>query len=101
MHVPCCLHVAQYVVLQLGNRLQRVSHCLVLLNIADYLCRLCALGKVDEVGLLDNGGDTIFDKGEIRQVDTYARKVSNCPRRPGVTRGCSVPKKGMHGGFAA
>jgi hypothetical protein len=57
------LHIAKNVVLQLGHRLQRIPHSLVLLNVTDHLCRLRTLGEVDEGCLLDDGGDAILDKG--------------------------------------
>lgn len=68
VHVAGSLHVAQDVVLQLRHRLQRVGDVLVLLDVADHLGRLCTLGKVDEVGLLDNRRDAVLDEGKIRQV---------------------------------
>lgn len=63
MHIPRRLHITQDILLQLRHRLERVGHVLVLLDVADYLCRLGALGEVDKGGLLDDGGDTIFDEG--------------------------------------
>lgn len=72
MHVSRGLHIAQDVVLQLGNWLQRVAHVLVLLDVADDFGRLCPLGKVNQVRLLNDGGDTVLDKCKIGQVNTWA-----------------------------
>jgi len=47
MHIPCCLHVAQYVILQLWYRLQGVRHILVLLDITYNFCRLGTFGEVN------------------------------------------------------
>ena len=69
VHVTGRGHVAQDVVLELGHGLKRVGYILVLLDVANHLGRLGPLGKVDEVGLLDDGGNAILDEGEIRQVD--------------------------------
>ena len=72
VHITCRLHVAQDIVLELRDRLQRVTDVLVLLDVANHLGRLGPLGEVDEIGLLDDGGDTVLDEGEIGQVDTYS-----------------------------
>ena len=53
MHIACRLHICQNVVLQIGHRLQWVWHVLVLLNVANDLGCLCALGEVDQVRFLD------------------------------------------------
>lgn len=70
MYVSGGLHVAQYVILQIPNGLQRVRHVLVLLDFSDNIRSLCSFGKVDEVGTFDDRGYTIFDEGQVRQVDT-------------------------------
>lgn len=70
MHVTRRIHVGQYVVLQFRNRLQRIWHVLILLDVADHLCSLRTLGEVDEVGLLDQRGNTILNERQISEVDT-------------------------------
>lgn len=65
MHISRSLHVAKDVVLQLGHRLQGVSHILVLLDVTNHLCRLCPLGEVDQVSLLDDGGYAILNEGKV------------------------------------
>lgn len=62
MHVASRLHVSQDVVLQLWNRLQRIRDVLVLLNISDDFGRLRTLSEVDQIGLLNDRRDTIFDE---------------------------------------
>jgi hypothetical protein len=42
---------------------------LILLDIADDLCGFGALGKVDEGGLFDDRGYTVFDERKIGQID--------------------------------
>lgn len=71
VHVARLLHVAQDVLLQLRHRLKRVRHVLVLLNVTDHFGRFGALGEVDEVRLLDDGRDAIFDESQVGQVDAY------------------------------
>jgi len=70
MHIACCLHVREDVLLKLRDRLQWIGHVLVLLNIANDLCSLAALGEIDEVGLLDDSWDTILNESKIGQVNT-------------------------------
>jgi len=68
--VTGCLHVAQNVILQIPDRLQRVRHVLVLLHVADDIRSLGPFGEVDQIGLLDHRGDTVFNEGQIGQIDT-------------------------------
>lgn len=53
MHVPRRLHVAEDVILQIRHRFQGVGNVLVLLDVADDLGGLGALGEVDELGVFD------------------------------------------------
>ena len=69
VHVARRLHVGEDVFLQLGDRLQRVGDRLTLLDVADDVCGLGAFGEVDEIGGFDGAGDSIFDEGEIGEVD--------------------------------
>lgn len=69
VNIASRLHIGKDVILQLGHGLKWVRYVLVLLNVADHFCRLCSLGKVDQVRLLDQRRDAIFDKGQISQVD--------------------------------
>jgi hypothetical protein len=64
------LHVRQNVVLQIRYRLQWVRHVLILLNVADHLSCLCTLGKVDQICLLDQGRDTVFNECQISKINT-------------------------------
>lgn len=70
MHITRCLHVGENVLLKLWDRLQWIWHILVLLNVADDLCSLAALGEIDEVGLLDNSWNTVLDESQVGQVNT-------------------------------
>lgn len=101
MDISCSLHVAQDVVLQLGHRLQGITHILVLLDVTNHLCCLCPLGKVDQVGLLDDGGYAIFNKCEIGQVHTCKSRSVLCLFFLLARRGWLIPKKGTQGGLAA
>ena len=95
VHIACGLHIRQNVVLQIGYRLQWVRHVLILLNVADHLGRLCALGKVDQICLLDQRRDTVLDECKISKVNT-------CTSQPcsDATFSAHLPKKGIQGGFA-
>lgn len=69
MDVAGCLHVVEDVLLQLHDGLQVVGHVLVLLDVADDLGCFGVLGEVDGGGFLDDGGDAVFDEGEVGEVD--------------------------------
>lgn len=75
MHISRRLHITQNVVLQLGYWLQGVTHILVLLDITNHLSGLRSLGEVDEISLLDDGGDAVFDEGQIGQIYTCGELV--------------------------
>jgi hypothetical protein len=47
MHIPGCLHIAQYILLELWYGLQGVRHILVLLDITNNFSRLGTFGEVD------------------------------------------------------
>jgi hypothetical protein len=69
MHITGLSHIAEDIFLQIGDRVERVGHVLILLDVADDFGRLGALGKVDEVGVLDNRRDSVFDEGEVGEID--------------------------------
>ena len=98
MNIASSLHVGQDVVLQLRHRLQGVGYVLELLNVTDNLGCLCPFGKVDKAGLLDDGRDTILNKGEVRKVDTYKRKLAPNSLSRLYTK-MALPKKGIQGGL--
>ncbi len=69
MHIPRCLHIVEDVILQVAHRLQRVWHLLVLLNLPNHFRRFRPLGEIDEVGLLDDRRDPVFNEGQVGKVD--------------------------------
>jgi hypothetical protein len=73
VYIACRLHVRQDIVLQFRDRLQWKWHILVLLDIANHLGGLCAFGKVDKVRFFDEGGDTVFDEGQVGKIYTCFR----------------------------
>ena len=103
MDVARRLHVGEDVILEFGNGLEGVGHVLVLLDVADDLGGFGAFGEIDEVGAFEDGGDAVFDEGEVGEVDACGFPVL-------ATRGArfeeneewssSLPKKGMQGGLA-
>lgn len=70
MDITSGLHISQDIFLKLRDTLQAVRHVLVLLNVTDDLGSLCALGEIDELRFLDDGGNAVFDESKIRQIDT-------------------------------
>lgn len=95
MHVSCRLHVAEDVVLQVADRFQGEGDVLVDLDVADHLGGFGPLGEVDEVGAFDDGGDSVFDEGEVGKVDACTISAFLFDAETDLL----VPKKGMHGGF--
>ena len=71
MYISGCLHVAQDIVLQITDRLERVRHVLILLDVSNDISGLGSFGEVDQLGLLDDRRDAIFDERQVSQVDTW------------------------------
>ena len=63
MHVACRLHVAQYIILEIADRLEWIGHILIILDVADNIGGFGALRKVDKVRAFDNRRNAIFDEG--------------------------------------
>lgn len=84
MHVSRCLHITQDVVLKLRDRLKRIWHILILLDISNHFGSLCSLGEVDGIAAFDDGRDAIFNECEISEVDAcdwrlvYRKAGANC-----------------------
>ena len=75
MDVARSLHVGEDIILEFGNGLKGVGHFLVLLDVADDLGGFGAFGEVDEVGAAEDGGDAVFDEGEVGEVDACGFSV--------------------------
>lgn len=68
MYVTSRLHVAEDIILKVGNRPKGIWNILILLNVADDFGGLGPFSEVNEVGALDYGWDAVLDKGQIREV---------------------------------
>lgn len=68
MHVTSSLHVAEDVLLKIGNRPENIWDILVLLNVTDDFGGLGPFSEIDEVGALDHRWDAVLDKGQVREV---------------------------------
>ena len=75
MDIAGALHVLEDVILQFIHRRKRERDVLILLDIADDFCRLCPLGKVDQIRLLDDSGNTILDEGQVGQIYTWIQAL--------------------------
>lgn len=62
MHIASRLHVAQYVILQVGHRFENVRNVLILLDISNDVGSFGPFSKVDEVCTFDYGGYAVFNK---------------------------------------
>ena len=72
VHIARTVHVAEDIILKIANGPQRIRDVLELLDVANHVGGLGPLRKVDEVGAFDDGGDAVFDEGEVGQENTYA-----------------------------
>ena len=66
MHIASSLHIAQYVVLQIGHRFENVGYILILLDISNDIGGFGSFCKIDEVCTFDYRGYAVFDKSQIR-----------------------------------
>ena len=62
MHLTRVSHVLQDPVLQLGHWVECIRRILVLLDFADDFSRLRSLREVNELAVLDDGCDAVFDE---------------------------------------
>jgi len=69
VHIPGRLHIAQYIVLQVADGLERVGDVLILLNVSDDISGFGSFGEVDEVSTLDHGWDAVFDESKVGEID--------------------------------
>ena len=70
MYITGCLHIVEDIVLKLWNRLERVRNILILLDVAYHLGGLSTLSEIDQVSTLDDGRNSVFDKGQVREIYT-------------------------------
>ena len=75
MHIPSRLHITQYILLQLWDRLQGVRHVLVLLYVTDHLSGLGPFGEVYQRRLLYDRRDPILNEREVSEIHACVCKV--------------------------
>lgn len=71
MHIASRLHVAQYVILQVGHRFEDVGYILILLNISDDVGGFGSFSKIDEVRAFDYRGYAVFDKCQVGEINAW------------------------------
>jgi hypothetical protein len=76
MHVGRSLHVIQYPLLEIRHRAQGVRHVLILLYVSNDFGGLGSFREVDQLCVLNNGCDAVFDERQICQIDAYVQLVS-------------------------
>lgn len=69
--IASALHVLENIILKFIHGSKREWHILVLLDIANDFGRLCPLGEIDQIRLLDDGWYTVLDEGQIGQIYTW------------------------------
>ena len=76
MHVASRLHVAQYVLLQVGHRFEDVGYILILLDISNDVGGFGSFGKVDLVFTFDYRGYAVFDKCQVGKVNALQTQLA-------------------------
>ena len=69
MHITSSLHVAQYVILQIGHRFENVGYILILPDISNDVGGFGSFGEVDKVCTFDYRGYAVFDECQVREID--------------------------------
>lgn len=69
MDITRRLHIAENVILQVADGLQRIRHILVLLDIPNDFGRFGTLGKVDQIRFLDDRRNAVLDECQVSKVD--------------------------------
>jgi hypothetical protein len=81
VHVARRLHMVQNPLLEILNGLERIRYVLILLYVANDFGCLGSFRKIDQLGVLDDRCDAIFNEGKICQVYSYGN-VSNKRKIP-------------------
>lgn len=75
MNITSSLHVAQDIILKVGNGPERVWNILILLNVTDDFSCLGPFSKVYEIGALDHRWDAVLDKRQVREIYTCKKSI--------------------------
>jgi hypothetical protein len=75
MDITSLSHIAENVLLEIRDRVERVRHILVLLYISDDFGGFGPLGEVDEIGVLNDRCNAVFDEGEIGKIHAEKRNA--------------------------
>lgn len=71
MHIASRLHIAQYIILQVGHGFENVGYVLILLDISNDVGGFGSFGKVDEVRTFNYRGYAVFDECQIGEIDAW------------------------------
>jgi hypothetical protein len=77
VHVARRFHMVQNPLLEILNRAECIRYVLVLLYVANDFGSLGSFRKIDQLRVLDDRCDAVFDEGKIRQVYSYRKLVTN------------------------
>jgi hypothetical protein len=69
--------MVQNPLLEIRNRVERIRYVLILLYVANDFGCLGSFRKIDQLGVLDDRCDAIFNEGKICQVYSYGTLATN------------------------
>ena len=68
--------MVQNPLLEIRNRVERIRYVLILLYVANDFGSLGSFRKIDQLRILDDRCNAVFDEGKICQVYTYRKLVT-------------------------
>jgi hypothetical protein len=77
VHVARRFHMVQNPLLEIRNRVERIRYVLILLYVANDFGSLGSFRKIDQLRVLDDRCNAVFDEGKICQVYSYRKLVTN------------------------
>jgi hypothetical protein len=69
--------MVQNPLLEIRNRVERIRYVLILLYVANDFGSLGSFRKIDQLRVLDDRCNAVFDEGKICQVYSYGKLVTN------------------------
>jgi hypothetical protein len=77
VHVARRFHVVQNPLLEIRNGVERIRYVLILLYVANDFSCLGSFRKIDQLRVLDDRCNAVFDEGKICQVYSYGTLATN------------------------
>jgi hypothetical protein len=77
VHVARRFHMFQNPLLEINHRVERIRYVLILLYVANDFGSLGSFRKIDQLRVLDDRCNAVFDEGQICQVYSYRKLITN------------------------